>query len=46
MMKKLGLAIPVLAIALGGTTACETKKFVRNNVGEVIEKVDSLSKSV
>jgi hypothetical protein len=37
MMKKLGVAIPVLAIALGGTTACATKKFVRTNVGEVNE---------
>jgi outer membrane protein OmpA-like peptidoglycan-associated protein len=46
MMKKLGLAIPVLAIALGGTTACATKKFVRTNVGEVNEKVDTLAKSV
>jgi peptidoglycan-associated lipoprotein len=46
MMKKFGLAIPVLAIALGGTTACATKKFVRTNVGEVNEKVDTLSKSV
>src|SRR5918998_5989253 len=46
MMKKFGLAIPVLAIALGGTTACATKKFVRQNVGEVNEKVDTLSKSV
>jgi peptidoglycan-associated lipoprotein len=46
MMKKLGLAIPVLAIALSGTTACATKKFVRTNVGEVNQKVDTLSKSV
>src|SRR5688572_19951601 len=46
MMKKLGLAIPVLAIALSGTTACATKKFVRTNVGEVNAKVDTLSKSV
>ena len=45
MMKKFGLAIPVLAIALG-TTACATKKFVRTNVGEVNTKVDTLSKSV
>jgi outer membrane protein OmpA-like peptidoglycan-associated protein len=45
-MKKWGLAIPVLAIALSGTTACATKKFVRQNVGEVNEKVDTLSKSV
>jgi peptidoglycan-associated lipoprotein len=46
MMKKVGLAIPVLAIALSGTTACATKKFVRTNVGEVNQKVDTLSKSV
>jgi outer membrane protein OmpA-like peptidoglycan-associated protein len=45
-MKKLGWAIPVLAIALSGTTACATKKFVRQNVGEVNDKVDTLSKSV
>jgi outer membrane protein OmpA-like peptidoglycan-associated protein len=45
-MKKWALAIPVLAIALSGTTACATKKFVRQNVGEVNEKVDTLSKSV
>lgn len=45
-MKKLGWAIPVLAIALSGTTACATKKFVRTNVGEVNNKVDTLSKSV
>jgi outer membrane protein OmpA-like peptidoglycan-associated protein len=45
-MKKLGWAISVLAIALSGTTACATKKFVRQNVGEVNDKVDTLSKSV
>jgi outer membrane protein OmpA-like peptidoglycan-associated protein len=46
MMKKLVVAIPVLALALSGTTACATKKFVRTNVGEVNDKVDTLSKSV
>ena len=46
MMKKVVLAIPVLALALGGTTACATKKFVRQNVGEVNEKVDTLSKGL
>ena len=38
MMKKVGLVIPVLAIALTGTTACATKKFVRQNVGEVNDR--------
>ena len=28
-MKKLVVAVPVLALALGGTTACATKKMVR-----------------
>ena len=45
-MKKFVLAIPVLAIALGGTTACATKKFVRGEVTQVNDKVDTLSKSV
>jgi peptidoglycan-associated lipoprotein len=46
MMKKLMLVVPALALALSGTTACATKKFVRTNVGEVNDKVDTLSKSV
>ena len=45
-MKKLVLVVPVLALALSGTTACATKKFVRTNVGEVNDKVDTLAKSV
>ena len=45
-MKKLVLAIPVVALALGGTTACATKKFVRGEVGQVNDKVDTLSRSV
>ncbi len=45
-MKKFVLAIPVVALALGGTTACATKKFVRGEVGQVNDKVDTLSRSV
>ena len=45
-MKKLVLAVPVLALALGGTTACATKKMVKTEVGVVNGKVESLSKSV
>ncbi len=45
-MKKFVMAVPVLAIALSGTTACATKKFVRTNVGEVNDKVDTLSRTV
>ena len=45
-MKRIVLAIPVMAIALGGSTACATKKFVNTRVGEVNTKVDSLGRSV
>jgi peptidoglycan-associated lipoprotein len=45
-MKKIVLAIPVLALALGGTTACATKKFVKGQVGDVNDKVEGLSRSV
>jgi outer membrane protein OmpA-like peptidoglycan-associated protein len=46
MFRKMLMVVPVAAIALGSTTACATKKFVRQNVGEVNEKVDSLGRSV
>jgi hypothetical protein len=45
-MKKLVLAVPIVALALGGTTACATKKFVRGEVTQVNDKVDTLSRSV
>jgi peptidoglycan-associated lipoprotein len=46
VMKKFVLAVPVVALALGGTTACATKKFVRSEVTQVNDKVDTLSRSV
>ena len=45
-MRKFVLVIPVLALALGGTAACATKKFVKGQVGDVNNKVESLSRSV
>src|SRR5262245_48530778 len=45
-MKRLIGAIAITALAIGGTTACATKKMVRQRVGEVNDKVDTLSKSV
>jgi len=45
-MRKLLMAVPIAVLAVGGTTACASKKFVRTSVGEVNEKVDSLGKSV
>jgi peptidoglycan-associated lipoprotein len=46
MMKKLVVVVPVLALAVSGTTACATKKFVRTSVGEVNNKVDTLTRTV
>ncbi len=43
MMKKLLLALPVVTLAIGGSTACATKKFVRTEVGGVNDKVTTLS---
>ena len=45
-MKRVVVAVPVLALVLGGSTACATKKFVRGEVGQVNTKVDTLSKSL
>jgi len=46
MMKRLLLAVPVVALALGGSTACATKKFVRTEVGAVNDKVGTLSQQL
>jgi outer membrane protein OmpA-like peptidoglycan-associated protein len=46
MMKKVVVVVPMLALALSGTTACATKKFVRGQVGDVDNKVDTLARSV
>ena len=45
-MRKWFVAIPVALLAVSGTTACASKKFVRTSVGEVNDKVDSLGKSL
>src|SRR4051812_17607852 len=45
-MKRIVFALPVLALALGGTNACATKKMVKTQVGEVNGKVETLSKTV
>jgi outer membrane protein OmpA-like peptidoglycan-associated protein len=46
MFRKFLFAVPVLALAVGGSTACATKKFVRTSVGEVNEKVDSQGRAI
>jgi peptidoglycan-associated lipoprotein len=44
-MRRLVTAVAISALALGGS-ACATKKMVKQRVGEVNDKVDTLSKSV
>jgi outer membrane protein OmpA-like peptidoglycan-associated protein len=46
MFRKLFMAATLAVFAIGGTTACASKKFVRTNVGQVNEKVDSLGRTV
>jgi peptidoglycan-associated lipoprotein len=45
-MKRFLTAIVISAVAVGGSSACATKKMVKQRVGEVDNKVDTLSKSV
>ena len=45
-MRTFIVALSVAALAAGGTTACATKGFVSNRVGEVNDKVESVSKSL
>jgi peptidoglycan-associated lipoprotein len=46
MFRRFLVAVPIAVLAVGGSTACATKKFVRTSVGEVNTKVDSLGRSV
>src|SRR5215813_11145001 len=46
MFRKFFVAVPIAVLAIGGSTACATKKFVRTNVGQVNDKVDSMGRSL
>jgi outer membrane protein OmpA-like peptidoglycan-associated protein len=46
MFPKFFIAVPIAVLAIGGSTACATKKFVRTTTGEINDKVDSLGRSV
>jgi outer membrane protein OmpA-like peptidoglycan-associated protein len=46
MVRKFLITTAITVVAIGGSTACATKKFVRTSVGEVNTKVDSLGRSV
>ena len=43
MTKRFLMAVPIVAIAIGSSTACATKKFVRTEVSGVNDKVTTLS---
>ena len=45
-MKRFVVAAPVLALVMAGSGACATKKMVRQRVGEVNDKVETLSQSL
>ena len=46
MFRKFFAAVPIVVLAVGGSAACATKKFVRTSVGEVNEKVDSQGRTI
>ena len=46
MLRKLFVATSITVFAIGGSTACATKKFVRSSVGEVNEKVDAQGRAI
>jgi outer membrane protein OmpA-like peptidoglycan-associated protein len=46
MLRNFFVAGSIAALAIGGSTACATKKFVRTSVGEVNDKVDSMGRSI
>ena len=46
MFRKFLFAVPITIMAIGGSTACATKKFVRTSVGEVNDKVDSQGRAI
>jgi outer membrane protein OmpA-like peptidoglycan-associated protein len=46
MFRKFFVAMPIVVLAVGGSTACATKKYVRTSVGEVNEKVDSQGRAI
>jgi len=46
MLRKFFVAGSIAALAIGGSAACATKKFVRTSVGDVNDKVDSMGRSI
>ena len=46
MVRRLIMVVPIVALVIGGSVACASKKYVRTSVGDVNDKVDSLGRSV
>jgi len=45
-MRRFLAVIPIAVLAVGGSAACATKKFVRTSVGEVNDKVEATNRSL
>jgi outer membrane protein OmpA-like peptidoglycan-associated protein len=45
-MRKVALTVAVVAFAASGATACASKKYVQGRVGEVNDRVETLSQSL
>src|SRR5213080_474621 len=45
-MRKLAIAVSIVALPFVASTACATKKMVRRSVGDVNDKVDALGRSL
>jgi outer membrane protein OmpA-like peptidoglycan-associated protein len=45
-MRRFLMVVPIAVLALGGSTACASKGFVRRNVADVDRKVDSFGRSL
>jgi outer membrane protein OmpA-like peptidoglycan-associated protein len=46
MWRKTIVAVPLAVVALAGSTACASKKYVNTSVGELGTRVDSLGRSI
>ncbi len=50
MFRNFLVALPIVAVAIGGSSACATKKYVKTQIddvaGKINEKVDTMSKSL
>jgi peptidoglycan-associated lipoprotein len=50
MLRKFLVVLPILAVAIGGSSACASKKYVKTQIddtaGKINDKIDTMSKSL